>query len=416
MSTLISHPIGRRIRVAIAVATLVFLTSCAKKGLLTEEYDAGLYEGVSGYEIGAHDSNPRFLAFGDTQAGWRVNEKLLRRENWVTKKAFIFPFYYLYNVGQGMVGTFNWLRSVPDYGGKERRLVRDAVFAEIQRTQPDFLLHLGDICLSDGRRPRHWETYLRESKLDVPLLTSVPVVPVIGNHERANDEEYGYPNFAAVFPEYPRFYVIDFPDLSLFVIDSNFIIDQKQYIGDEEQERLWRKWIVAPEGEEPAWLQRELARRDQRFKVVAQHHPPVSVGRHQDDWRRDDYGRDLVEKQMQLLHLLMDYGVQVVIAGHEHVYQHTAIRRHGNGDVDDAELHIVVTSGGGAPMRRLSSREEIDREYGSYSQDNLIVDLVTYVNVHHYSVVTVDSDSLVIDTFEAVSGDRLLERVVVEGD
>lgn len=417
MPTNLRPIIGHRIRVAIATAVCAFLlVSCAKKGLLREEYPAEVYEGVRGLDIGVHDDNPTFLAFGDTQAGWRVNEKFFRRENWLTKKGFIFPFYYLWNFGHGLVGTFNWMRQVPDYGGVERRATRDAVYEEVQRSRPDFILHLGDICLNDGRRPRHWATYLRESKLDVPLLTSLPVVPVIGNHERANDEKYGFPNFSAVFPEYPRFYVIDFPDLSLFVIDSNFIIDQDQHIDPDEQERLWRKWIVAPEGEEPAWLERELARRDQRFKIVAQHHPPVSVGRHHEDWRRDDHGRDLADKQRRLLDLLLDNGVQVVLSGHEHIYQHTTVTRHDNGEVDDAVLHIVVTSGGGAPMRRLASRELVGDEYGRYLESGLIVDLVKHDDVHHYSMVTVAPDSMVIETFEAVSGSDSMERIVIRGD
>jgi 3',5'-cyclic AMP phosphodiesterase CpdA len=378
-----------------------------------EEYPVEVYGGVRALEIGLHDANPRFVAFGDTQSGWRVNEKLIRRENWVTKKAFFFPFYYLYNIGQGLVGTVNFLRKVPDYGGVERRLMRDAVYDEIQRTDPDFLLHLGDICLNDGRRPRHWATYLRESKLDVPLLASLPVVPVIGNHERANDEEYGLPNYEAVFPSYPRFYVIDFPDLALFVIDSNFIVDQNQHIDPDTQERLWRKWIAAGEGEEPAWLERQLARREQRFKVVAQHHPPVSVGNHHDDWHRDEWGSHLVEKQHELLHVLLDNGVQVVLAGHEHIYQHSRIQRHTNGDIDEAMLHVVITSGGGAPMRPLASRGDIDKEYSAYLKDNLIVDLVKHDDVYHYSVVSVTPDSLTIDTFAAVDGEGLLERIVI---
>jgi 3',5'-cyclic AMP phosphodiesterase CpdA len=407
---------ARSILVPVAAVAALVLVSCAKKGLVTEEYPADLYGGVRAYEIGAHESNPRFVAFGDTQSGWRVNEKFVRRENWATKKAFFFPFYYLYNVGQGLVGTFNFLRHVPDYGGVERRLVRDAVYEEVLRTHPDFLLHLGDVCLNDGRRPSHWGRYLRESKVDVPLLTSVPVVPVIGNHERANDTEYGFPNFAAVFPDYPRFYVIDFPDLALFVVDSNFIVDQDGHIDRVEQERLWREWIVADEGDEPAWLERELARHTQRFKVVAQHHPPVSVGRHQDDWHRDDYGSDLAEKQRRLLHLFLDNGVQVVLAGHEHIYQHTTIRRHTDGVIDDATLHVVITSGGGAPIRRLAGRGEIDEEYSAYLEDNLIVDLVRNESVHHYSVVSVTPDSLAIDTFAAADGEGLVEHVVIGGD
>jgi 3',5'-cyclic AMP phosphodiesterase CpdA len=382
---------------------LLALTSCAGKGLLVEDYPEDLYSGIETMGAGTHDANPRFLAYGDTQAGWRVNERFLRRRNWITPKAFIFPFYYLYNVGQGIVGTVNWVRHVPDYGGAERRMMRDVVYADVMRERPDFLLHLGDICLNDGRRPQHWATYLSESKVDVPLLASIPVVPVIGNHERANDTEYGYPNYRAVFPDPPRFRVLEFPDLALFVVDSNFILDQNQHIPDKEQERLWNKWILAPPGAQPAWLQRELASHHQRFKLVVMHHPPVSIGRHHDDWTRTDYGVDLPVKRRELLDLLLDNGVQLLMSGHEHIYQHTTVRRHHNGDIDDATLHMVITSGGGAPVRPLSSEREIEYACRDYLGDNFIVDLVQHDSAYHFTRVTVTADSLRLDTFRVDS-------------
>lgn len=400
----------------LAVLAAGLLTSCAGKGLLVEEYPRDVYEGVVLYEPGAYAGNPHFLAYGDTQAGWRVREMFLRRERWVTKKAFIFPFYYLYNVGQGLVGTVNWMRSVPDYGGKERRMVRDAVFAAVGEEQPDFLLHLGDMCLNDGRKPRHWATWLEESKLDVPLLVSVPVVPVIGNHERANDPVYGYPNYETVFPEAKRFYVLDYPDAAVFVIDSNFILDQNQHIDPEEQERLWREWIIAPEGEEPAWLQRELARRNQRFKIVAMHHPPISFGFHHDDWIQADYGERLAGKRNRLLDLFLDNGVQLVLSGHEHVYQHSVVRHAGDERSDAPALHVVITSGGGAPVRPLADPDGIERMLEYYRRQGMDVRPVRQERVYHYSVVDVSENRLQVDTYrvEASGTTPLLESIEIE--
>jgi len=394
------------------VAAALVLSSCAKKGLLAEEYPASLYEGVARYPIRSYDRDPRFLAYGDTQSGWRVRVKFLRRERWLTKKAFIFPFYYLYNVGEAMVGTVNYMRHVPDYGGVERREVRDAVYAEAMKTRPDFLLHLGDMCMNDGRRPSHWATYLEESKQDVPLLSTLPVVPVIGNHEHANDEALGMVNYETVFPETPRFYVVDFPDLALFVVDSNFILDQYGNLGAEEQEALWKHWIVAPPGEQPAWLQRELASHTQRFKIVAMHHPPVSMGRHFGDWSRTDWGTSLRAKRRQFIDLLMDNGVQLVLSGHEHIYQHTTVRRIRDGAAGEQVLHVIVTSGGGAPVRPLLSEDQIRDCERLFREDGLAVELIRNERINHYSVIDVSADSLTVQTVAV--GARAAQRPILE--
>ena len=129
--------ISKRLIILLCAAALV-AGACAKKGLVSESYPEEFYKIPRKMDDGPHDQNPRFLAYGDTQSGLRIKEKFGKKDVWWTWKAFIFPFYYLYNVGQGAVGGVNWIRNVPDYGGKERRTVRDAVYAEVLETQPDF--------------------------------------------------------------------------------------------------------------------------------------------------------------------------------------------------------------------------------------------------------------------------------------
>jgi hypothetical protein len=415
-------PSRARYILAGAILTGLVVLSCAKRGLVSETYPAEFYRVDKKLEIGPHEKNPRFLAYGDTQSGLRVVEKFAKKEVWWTPKAFIFPFYYLYNVGQGAVGGFDYLRHVPDYGGEERRLVRDAVFAVVMETKPDFLMDLGDICMYDGRRPSHWETFLQENRWDVPLLDEVAFVPVIGNHDRANDEEYGYPNYRAIF-DYPRFYVVDFPDVALFVLDSDFILDQYGDVDDDDQDRLFERWFVSADGsDEPSWLEKELSKRKQKFKIVAMHHPLVSVGKHHFDWTNPKYGRNLPAKRQRLLDLLFDHGVQLLLAGHEHQYQHNTIERDGAGETrgrtggaGDGRLgggsgrviHMLITSGGGAPIRSLPGEEEISKRLESYRHEGFIVKNVARYLVHNYSIIETGEDRLVIRT---VGVDRELAR------
>lgn len=384
--------------IALGTAPCLFFSSCSTKGRVERRYAADAYGSVAVYPTHARDANPRFVAYGDTQSGWRVNEKFLRRENWITAKAFIFPFFQVYTIVQGMVGGVNYLRHHPDYGGVERRLVRDVVYERIQRGDIDFVLNLGDICANDGRRPAHWKVFYEENLEDVPLAREVPYVTTPGNHDRANDGRDGVPNYRAAFP-YPQFFVLSYPDLAIFIIDSNVILDQYQAIPDDEQEALFERWICSGIADEPSWLERELAGAPQRFKIVAMHHPPVSVGRHYNDWDRPDWGTDLSGKRRRFLDVLLDGGVQVVMSGHEHNYQHIEVRRG-----SARKLDVIVSSGGGAPIRALPGDEEIATRCRAFQDQGIDVNVVARAETHHYTIVEVAGDVLRFSTVAAGDG------------
>ena len=184
-----------------------------QKGLITEKYPHEFYHVPKLLPDGPILENPKFIIYGDSRPGWRIREKFLRRENWLTWKMVLFPFYEVYWLGNGIVGGLNRLRNVPDYGIREHRMVRDAVYEQGKRSNVDFILHGGDMP-TDGRRPSHWAMFLKENKIERPLVLDFPFLPVTGNHEKANDPTYGLPNYEAVF-DYPQFYVLDFPDAAI---------------------------------------------------------------------------------------------------------------------------------------------------------------------------------------------------------
>ena len=95
--------------------------NCATHGLISEKYPKEFYHITKQLNPDeAHDKNPSFIFYGDNRPGWRIEEFFLRKETWTNWKMFIFPFYELYCAGQGILGSINWLRKVPDYGKKER--------------------------------------------------------------------------------------------------------------------------------------------------------------------------------------------------------------------------------------------------------------------------------------------------------
>ena len=389
---------------------------CGHKGLVTEKYPRDFYRVLKLLPDGPMEKNPKFIYYGDNRPGSRLKEKFLWKKNWLTWKMLIFPFYEAYWLGNGIVGGIGFLRHTSNYGVQERRMVRDAMYEEGKRSKVDFILHGGDM-VGDGRRPSHWARFLRENKIERPLVSDFPFLPVAGSHEKANDPKYGLPNYEAIF-EYPRFYVLDFPDAAFFVIDSDVILDQAQFIDDDEQDNLFQEWFVSGEdSEQPSWLERELASRNQHFKIVVMHHPLVSFAKHHTDWTRASWGRNLQWKRQQLLKLFHEQGVQAVLCGHEHLYEHSIVRYSSHANQPEHGIHIIVSGGGGVPLRPRSSAKKLEKFVQNYRAEGLDVVLVKQEEIYHYCLVDIDSDKVAIQIL-AVTGDptqpvRLADEILI---
>ena len=382
---------------------------CARIGLVAKKYHEDFYKIPKLFPDIQGTENATFIVYSDNQAGWRVKEKFLNGSNWTNWKMVLVPFYQLYLLGNGIVGFTNWLRHVPDYGVKERLTVRDAIYLEVKQSGVDFILNIGDIVTHDGRRPSHWVTFLKENKVEHPLLREIPYLPVIGNHEHANDTTYGLSNFQAVF-DYPRFYVVEFTHGILIVVDSNFIIDQNQYIEDDEQDELFKRWFVSgDENKEPSWLERQLLLYEKPFKMIAMHNPPISYGKHHSDWLKQSNGKDLLGKRRQLFELFEKHGVQVVFSGHDHLYQHSILNYN-----DDKQIHFIVGGGGGTPLRGEPDREAQMSVQQHFIDEGLDISYEKQAMIYHYYLVQVNSGEIEIKVVEVTMEKEHLTRLVDE--
>ena len=394
-------------------AWLVLMTlgfsGCVSNSLIEEDYDPSFYNIARALPDSIEKDTVQFLAFGDTQTGWRAEHKFYRENNWFTWKQLMFPFYQAYLLGNGIVGAANYGRGVPDYGWWSRDIMSRALYKEARSSQSDFTLFLGDAA-DDGRRGKLWEYFLDDYG---KLIRDYPFLPAVGNHEYTNDP-MGLANYEAIF-DYPRFFVQDMPQAAVFVLNSNFLVDQHGIVDDAKQEELWKKWFVSNDPANPSWLQQQLERRrDRPFKIVAMHHPIVTYAWHFKDWLGDAHGQNLEGKRKQLLNLFRKYGVQVVFSGHEHLYEHDVIRWDG---ARPHVMHQVISSGGGTPPRNIATRSELDDRQTYYDQQGLNVENLRQETAFHYTHVSIQPDSMVIATKEVKEyGDHdteLMERIVI---
>lgn len=391
----------------IPVLVLAWLfPGCAYKGNITQSYPQEFYSITQKLPYNTPlKYNPTFLVYGDSQRGWRFNEKFLKRKNWLTWKMLLIPFYEIYWLGNGIIGGINYLRQAPGYGKKEFLLVRDALYTETQRSQVDFILNVGDL-ITDGRRPQHWESFLSAYKEDVPLLQEVPLVTARGNHDRTLDPKTGLSNHEALFP-YPAFYTLEFLDLTVFILDSLLLVDDYQYINDEQQEAFFSEWFVSPEGSgQPSWLEKTLADCRTKFKIVTMHHPLISFGKHFFDWTNPNYGRDLISKRKKLLHLLQENHVQIIFCGHEHFYEHNLLQPppSATGAGAAQNMHIIVAGSGGVPTRSILKERDLAYALKTLQTQGFEVELIKHEEIYNYIRVDCQSDSLSLTVMQ-VTGD-----------
>jgi Calcineurin-like phosphoesterase len=371
-------------------------SGCASKGLLTDRYT---HDEVSIPRLlpeDTSDMNPTFIVIGDEQMGRRVVERFGRVDMWATWWQLAVPFYQAYLLYNGVSGGINWLRHVPDEGLDTRIMMRDVLYRDVERVGADFILNTGDITAADGRRPNDWEMFLENKKWSHPFSDEIPYVPTIGNHEWANDSTTGWDNYQAVF-SYPRFYSLEFEHLALIVLDSNYLIDQWKLIEPADQEKLYREWFVSEDGS--SWLEQTLAQyADKKYLAVSMHHPPITYGWHYKDWYKESYGSDLARKRGELLDVFDSYGVQVVFSGHEHLYQHSVVE---TSEIDPvSQLHFITSSGGGVPIRSSRPDRKIESMLEQYRVEGLNVGEPLILGEYHYCVVSMDADSLIVETMQ----------------
>jgi predicted phosphodiesterase len=175
---------------------------------------------------------------------------------------------------------------------------------------PDFILHSGDLA-ARGEDYDLWSPQFFTPLQDV--LDRVPLFPVVGNHEHEGTNYFNY------FHSWggKRWYSFDAGPVHVLALDFHF--EQ----GGDEQFRFAREDLLASHAP---------------WKVVTLHTPMFNIGGHGSAWGHGAY-----------LALFYEAKVDLVVAGHSHMYERfRPVAPRGKGD-DWAIMH-VTSGGGGAPF------------------------------------------------------------------
>lgn len=188
----------------------------------------------------------------------------------------------------------------------------DDVVNTISSVNPDIFLFLGDV-YEQGSITEFYNWYGVQGVRYGRFRSFTN--PTVGNHEYDNGVAQGYFNYWDNIPDYYSYDAAGWHFVSL---------NSTSQFGE-----------VAPGAPQYNWLQQDLASSQSPCTVVYFHHPVFSTGPQGDTTSLN-----------ALWSLLYQYGVDVVLAGHEHSYQRW-LPLDQNGNVSNQGIVHFVAGGGG---------------------------------------------------------------------
>jgi len=274
---------------------------------------------------------------------------------------------YYYTIGslvdtilQG--GKDNYFYTLPEKGSEQ--LVRVVGFGDCgnnsinQRNVRDQVLkYLGDdkylnawILMGDntynrGTDPEFQAKFFNVYKDD--MLKKFPLYPVPGNHDysdivtssvEAQAKMAYYQNFSVptkgeaggVPSNTKSYYSFDIGNVHFLALDS--------YGRDNIAKRM-----LDGVGEQVDWIKKDLQANKSKWVVAYWHHPPYTMGSH-----NSDREMDLVKIRQNFIKVLEEYGVDLVLCGHSHVYERTKMIKGYTGleaDFDAKKYEISSSTG-----------------------------------------------------------------------
>ena len=237
-----------------------------------------------------------------------------------------------------------------------------AVAGLLKRLEPDLILHTGDVVYPAGEE-RHYDRRFFAPYGDI--IRKVPVLPVLGNHDvRKGDGATFLTNFHPPLGSpgsTKRYYSFDWGDAHLVALDSELYYHDKGSTAERQK----------------AFLERDLAASGKPLKIAFLHRSPYGSSRHGGD--------ETVRADLEPL--FARYRVNLVFAGHDHVYERTVPIR---------GVTYVVSGGGG---RRLYPAGKGRLTACSRSTHHAVLGCVEGGRI---SLEAVEPDGTVFDRFDSI--------------
>lgn len=178
------------------------------------------------------------------------------------------------------------------------------VASVLDRWDPDLVLITGDIVYPSGKDKHYDKKYFRPY---ANILPRIPFFPAIGNHDYGNtaSAENGEKRFIKHYTKIhrrPKYYSFDAGGAHFISLDVN-----------NEGYNIRAAAPIAPGTDQYKWLEKDLKEKKSQWTFIFLHVPIYASYKHGD--------HETLQKA--LTPLISRYGVDVVFAGHNHLYERT---------------------------------------------------------------------------------------------
>jgi hypothetical protein len=229
-----------------------------------------------------------------------------------------------------------WVVGDSGTGGRDQRRVYEALQGFLRETdrEIDAYLHMGDMAYPDGTDREFQLTFF---DIYQPTLRNTVCWPTMGNHEGHTSR--GMLGFGPYYDAYvvpmaaeaggvasgtEAYYSFDIANIHFVCLDSHDL--------DREPTGAMAQWLVADlEQAQADWL------------IAFFHHPPYTKGSHDSDREGQ-----LIEMRTHIMPILESGGVDLVLAGHSHVYERSMLIDGAYSTPTTAE-GVVLDDGDGNP-------------------------------------------------------------------
>ena len=189
-----------------------------------------------------------------------------------------------------------------------------AISDQVNQLNPDLILSVGDLVGSGGYY-NEWEKYYFGVAGDV--INHIPMISALGDHEGDSDDGELFTHFLFPHKDYHKLW------FSFDYEDAHFIaLDYRHPYNEEMIE----------------WFKKDMTASKAKWKFVTMHRPSYNLGGHRSNW-----GREIWPK------LFRDYKVDIVFAGHSHIYERFYPTRPLS-QSNSWPVTYITTGGAGAPL------------------------------------------------------------------
>ncbi len=194
--------------------------------------------------------------------------------------------------------------------------IHQTVSNQIVAENPLIVFQTGDL-MDSGLEVAQWNTFF---DIESKMLEESFYFPIFGNHELGGES----------------YYYEFFETRNTFHSERNWYADWGPvgFIGIEQYTTHWEL-----NDEALNWLEEALAKLQDKRWLIFSHHEPMYTFSSHGPWYE---GREVVQP------LLEQYGVDLVLSGHNHCYERFLVN----------DIPYIVTGGGGAPLYSTGSGPE----------------------------------------------------------